>query len=270
MIYTLANDKFINEFKSLVGSFIKFGLLEKLRVIKFNDNDNEIKYICNKLKISYIEDSHILGGIDQFARLIYDRSPPTTPYPEILNKLRKLYFLNNDDNSIFIDCDCILTNNLIINILESNISSFGYINTDLNGAYEFNSIDSKFLCSGFLFKPSNINISINDLKILFTEENINLFHKLRVKTGYVDQPFFNFLFDFVFKQYKLVDLSKELDLSPISDPLDEYIFVNSLLEPFDAFKRPIFFLHRTNKFRDRPEFNMFFEYFKKITEFQLI
>ena len=55
MIYTLANDKFINEFKSLVGSFIKFGLLEKLRVIKFNDNDNEIKYICNKLKISYIE-----------------------------------------------------------------------------------------------------------------------------------------------------------------------------------------------------------------------
>jgi len=199
-IFFLANDRVLENSLRLLASIKFHGCSNKIYYIPFNDEIN----LTEKAFSSYGGECYDadLEYIDGLARRIFDADPPANPYPYCLGKVRKLSFLTYPGQAIYLDADCVVTSKpeLFNEIFNLSVPGIGYLNTSPDGVYE----DvpeaaelrgrSTYLTSGMMAKSAG-TIHISDIGRLFDEANTARYQAVRRRSGYVDQPLWNFLVD---------------------------------------------------------------------------
>lgn len=199
-VFLLANDRVLANVIQLLYSLRVHEFTNKLFYIPFNE---EIYYLRPVFQSFGVERHELdLEAIDALGRRIYDRDAPAQPYPYCLGKLRKLSFLTFPAPAVYLDADCIVTSTpqLFNQVFTLPTPGIGYINTSPDGVYE----DvpeaaalrkrSTFLTSGMIAK-SSAAVAVAEVERWFDESSIRMFHQVRRRDGYVDQPLWNFLVD---------------------------------------------------------------------------
>jgi hypothetical protein len=199
-LFFLANDRVLENTLRLLASLKFHGFNNKVYYIPFNDDAE----FTRRAFASYGGECYDadLRQIDALAHRIYDEDPPAKPYPYCLGKVRKLSFLTYPGQAVYLDADCVVTSkpelfNAIFSLSQPGI---GYINTSPDGVYE----DvpeaaelrgrSTYLTSGMIAK-SAAAVRISDIDRLFDKANTARYRAARRRSGYVDQPLWNFLVD---------------------------------------------------------------------------
>ena len=204
-IFFLANDRVLENSLRLLASIKFHGFTNKVYYIPFND---EIKLTRMAFSSYGAECYHgALDYIDALARRIYDKDPPASPYPYCLGKLRKLSFLTYAGQAIYLDSDCIVTSKpeLFNEVFALSRPGIGYMNTSPDGAYEDipDAADlrrrSTYLTSGMVAKSAG-TIGLSEVDRLFDAVNTARYLGVRRRSGYVDQPLWNFMVDIGFLQ----------------------------------------------------------------------
>jgi hypothetical protein len=204
-IFFLANDRVLENTLRLLASIKFHRFSNKIYYIPFND---DIKFTA-KVFSAYGGECYDMNlkEIDTISRRIYDKDPPARPYPYCLGKLRKLSFLTYPGRAIYLDTDCIVTSRpeLFNEVFGLTVPGIGYINTSPDGVYE----DvpeaaelrsrSTYLTSGMIAK-SAVQMCIADIDRLFDQATATQYLAVRRRSGYVDQPLWNFLVDTGFLQ----------------------------------------------------------------------
>ena len=199
-IFLLANDRVLANVIQLLHSLRAHGFSNKLFCIQFNEEIHFLNKVCQVFGMEKYDVD--LARIDALGRRIYDEDPPAKPYPYCLGKLRKLSFLTFDGPAVYLDADCIVTAaaELFNGIFSMAGPGLGYINTSPDGVYEETSpaaalrARSTFLTSGMIAKSAH-PIDVTALERFFDDAAVRLFHQVRRRGGYVDQPLWNFLVD---------------------------------------------------------------------------
>src|SRR5215469_9436655 len=199
-IFLLANDRVLANVIQLLYSLRAHGFSNNLFCIEFNEETHFLNKVCRVFGIEKYDAD--LVRIDAFGRRIYDQDPPVKPYPYCLGKLRKLSFLTFDGPAVHLDADCIVTATaeLFNGVFSMPRPGLGYINTSPDGVYEDAPAAaalrarSTFLTSGMIAKSAH-PIDVAELERFSDDAAVRLFHQVRRRGVYVDQPLWNFLVD---------------------------------------------------------------------------
>jgi hypothetical protein len=195
-IFFLANDRVLENTLRLLASIKYHGFSNKIYYIPFND---DIKFTARVFSAYGGECYDMdLKEIDLISRRIYDKDPPASPYPYCLGKLRKLSFLTYPGRAVYLDTDCIVTSRpeLFNEVFGLPAPGIGYINTSPDGVYE-DVPEAAELRSRSTYLTSGM---IADIDRLFDQATITQYLAVRRRSGYVDQPLWNFLVDIGFLQ----------------------------------------------------------------------